>query len=333
MKYSKEVKTGILIIAAILIAFFGINFLKGNDFFSTTNTYYSVYENVDGLRKSNSIIINGVTVGKVDNVKLNPQNPKEILVKFSIENNLKINKNSVAQIEGDLLGTKFITIALGDSKEIAKNNDTLNGELEASLSESINKAVAPVKDKVETLISSVDTIITSLNYVLDDQTRNDLKKSFVSVKLALGNIESSTRMLAELVKNQSGNINNTLGNVELFTENLAGYNNKINSTLQNVSDISDSLKNIQLAKTVREVNKSMEALNKILANAEAGNGSLGKLLKDEKLYENLEKTSRHLDELIVDLNKNPQNYVKFSLIDFGGKKKDKKKDLNSNTVK
>lgn len=329
LKISNETKVGILATFAIVIVILGINFLKGKNVFSRNVILYSFYPNVDGLSASNPVLMHGLKVGQVDELELDKHGKDNILVKFHIQGEVTIPKNTVAKIvSSDLLGSKAIELVPGNSRSLAERYDTLPGVVEMSLTESINKVVAPVKQKVEKLITSVDTVVTTLNSVFNEQAKHDLQTSFHSVRASLQNLESTTGEVNTFVTGETGRIRNILASVNHITEQLDKSAPAINRAIENFAAISDSVRAANLQQTITKLNQTISQVNTIMDKAQRGEGTLGKLLSDDKLYNNLQDASKDLDKLIVDLKANPGRYVNFSVISIGGGKKSKN---NSNT--
>lgn len=321
MKISNETKVGILATFAIVIVILGVNFLKGKNVFSKNVILYAKYTDAQNLQASNPVIMHGFQIGQVDDLELIREDSLNVLVKFHIYGDIEVPKNSVAKIiSSDLLGSKAMEILPGDpalvsgDDKMVSRNDTLTGEVEISLTESVNKVVAPVKEKVEKLISSVDTIMTGLNEVFNTETKQGLRMSFSSIQGSLANLESTTASLDEFVDDETGRIRAIMINVEKIAENIKNNNAAITRAIENFANISDSLRASNLKQTISEANAVVGQVQQIVAGIQKGEGSVGKLLKDDKLYANLEKASKNLDKLVLDLKNNPGRYLNVSLI-------------------
>lgn len=332
MKISNETKVGILAAFALVVLILGFTFLKGKNIFSSQVRIFAKYEDADGLNKSNPVMLHGLQVGAVDEIMLINEGEKKILVKFHVANDVKIPVNSIARIvSSDLLGSKAIEILPGDATAFIKDEGTITGNIELSLTESISKVVAPVQQKVENLIGSVDTVVTALNAIFNEDTRVNLRGSFQSIRAAVRNIETTTGYVDSLTRQETRRIQLVLANMESITRNLQENNTVITRSLQNFAAITDSIRAGNLKKTIIETNQAMADFNKIIAKINSGQGSIGLLVNDNKLYENLNAASKNLDKLVLDLKANPSRYVNFSIIDFGTKKKKKHNDEVTNT--
>ncbi len=306
VKISKELRVGLMAIVAIALLVFGYNFLKGKNLLEDYRTFYAVYDQVEGLSPSSAVTINGLQVGSVTNINI--RKDAKLVVTMNIKNKFPFSKTSVAEIYGgDLIGGKSIAIVpdFKNNKQ-AKSGDTLQGEIEAGLLELVNDQLAPLQTKVESVVSSVDTLVRSVNYVLDVGTRESIKKSI--------NDFNKTVM----------HLNSTAENVDfVLTENLEGIQNTIQNaadTSEKLKQFSDTLSKVELGKMVNNINTTIASINSITQKIDNGDGSIAKLMNDDKLYVNLEKASKQLEELLQDLKLNPKRYMHFSV--FGKKNKE-----------
>ncbi|MFT6850216.1 MAG: phospholipid/cholesterol/gamma-HCH transport system substrate-binding protein [Sphingobacteriales bacterium] len=310
MKIANETKVGILAVFAITLMIFGYNFLKGKDLFSDKTDYFAVYPRIDGLTASNPVLVNGFTVGRVRKLKLLPDGM--ILVRIGIKNEITFPKNSVARIvSSDLLGSKSITLILGDSPGLAQPGDTLKNDIELSLTESVNKQVLPVKLKAENLMASLDSVMISLNYIITPKFRNSISRS-------VSNLEKSTEGIDSLIVEQRQRLSVISGNIEALTIVLRENEEKIRNTIANVELISDNIAQANLTQLLADAETSMAQTKIIVEKINQSQGSLGLMVNDKALYNNLTDASKSLDELLSDLKGQPKRYVNFSL--FGGGK-------------
>jgi phospholipid/cholesterol/gamma-HCH transport system substrate-binding protein len=310
LKIANETKVGILAVFAITLMIFGYNFLKGKDLFSDKTDYFAVYPRIDGLTASNPVLVNGFTVGRVRKLKLLPDGM--ILVRIGIKNEITFPKNSVARIvSSDLLGSKSITLILGDSPGLAQPGDTLKNDIELSLTESVNKQVLPVKLKAENLMASLDSVMISLNYIITPKFRNSISRS-------VSNLEKSTEGIDSLIVEQRQRLSVISGNIEALTIVLRENEEKIRNTIANVELISDNIAQANLTQLLADAETSMAQTKIIVEKINQSQGSLGLMVNDKALYNNLTDASKSLDELLSDLKGQPKRYVNFSL--FGGGK-------------
>ncbi len=321
MTVSNETKVGALAAVAITALVLGYSFLKGNKLFQEEQVYYAIYDKVQGLTSSNHVQINGLKVGRVKNMKLMRDNKEGVVVSFYLEKDIKIPKNTVAEIiSSDLLGEKAIRLKLGDSKKLAKTGDTLVTAVQPDLSESVRQEVLPVKLKAEQLLSSLDSVATIVQYLLDKKTRNNIRRSLSDVQHAVDNFNRTSVRLDTMVREESKRLKKIFKNVASITNNLKKNNKKVNRLLSNLSQVSDSLKRANIKSTINNAESAISDFATTMDKINKGKGSLGKLTQDEELYNNLNKSARSLDELLNDLKQNPDRYVNFSIVNFGGGK-------------
>lgn len=326
MKVTPEVKIGLVVTAAIALLIFGFNFLKGRNIFSSQDTYYAIYDRIDGLVESNPVQINGYTVGQVKNISMLQDNTGRIVVEFVVkEDDIKIPKNSVAKvISSDLLGSKAIQLKLGRSKEYVKEGDTLISGVQASLTDEVNKQVLPLKNKVETLMSSLDSVLDVVQYIFNEKSSNDIKQSFESINQAIRTLKKTALRVDTLVIEQKDRLARITSNVESITTNFRNNNDKLTKIMANFSSISDSVAKANLTATINNANRTLKQTALITEKINKGEGSLGLLVNNDSLYNNLNSASRNLDLLLEDLRRNPKRYVHFSVFSGSDKQKTKK---------
>lgn len=309
MKISNEVKVGIAVVITLAGFIWGLNYLKGTDLFATTNKYFVIYNNVNGIVKSNPVIMNGYKIGQVDKIEYTKDKSGKLVVTLKIDDNIFVPKSSNAVIvSSDLLGSKAIELEFGNDGRPAKNGDTLVGDVESGLTEQIK----PLKNKAEGLVTSLDSLSFALSQLLNDNSRNSLNKTFA-------NLEKISSGLDQLINADNSRLRSFIANADGVAGNLNKNSNNINSILSNVNSLSDSLSRLQLNATIERLNKTVTELSDVLAKIESGQGSLGKLVNNDSLYVNLNNASANLDKLLIDLKANPGRYVHVSV--FGRKDK------------
>lgn len=313
MKISKEFKVGFVFVAAIAIFVWGINLLKGTDILSSKRFLYAVYDRVDGLEKDNKVLINGLNIGKVSRLDFIP-GTSSILVELYIQNDVDIPENSVALIKGtDLLGTKAIEIIFGDSPTYVTNYDTIPAQLEQSLMSQVNEQVEPLKRKALALISSVDSTLSDIQSVFDENTRNNLSNTIEKIKNTLSNAEDATSKIDNILTEGQPRIKTIMANLESISTNLKDNNENVTVILENFAALSDSLNNAGIPETMREARDAVAKLNEITQKVNSGEGTLGQLMNNDSLYIELENSTSALRKLLEDIQANPKKYVKFSL--------------------
>lgn len=312
MKISNETKVGALTSVAIAILFIGYSFLKGNNVFSSENTFYTEYNNVDGLTISKPVLVSGFQIGRVSKLTLLPNG--KIKTEFKINDDYEIPSNTVAQIvSADLLGSKAIVFELGNSTTMARNGDPLLSDVQANLMEKVE----PLQKKIENLVVKLDSVLSGVNSVLDANFQRDFKSSVQSISVSLKNLERITGDVDGLMGSERSRLSNIMANLESITNNFKNNNEKINSILANLDNLSDDLSKTEIKATVDNANQAMKDFAAITTKINNGEGSLGLLVKDEKLYNNLNNASQNLDQLVEDLKNNPGKYLKISI--FGKK--------------
>lgn len=326
MKISKEFKIGIVVTAAIGFFIWGFNFLKGSNLFSRKYVLYAVYPKIDGLIEANPLLVNGFKVGQINKISLIKDNKGAygVLVKFLLSEDVQIPKHSIAKaVSSDLLGSKAVEIIYSNEAEFVKSGDTLVAETEEGLKTAVSKQLQPLQKKIEGLLSSVDSVMTIVEVVLNDKTRDNLSKSFESIKKAIQSLEQTAYKLDDLVASEKAKISSILSKLNSLAAMLEQNTGKIDNIIGNFSNLSDSLAKSELKSAINEADKTLVELNKLVAQINSGQGTLGKLVKNDSLYNNLNKASDDLDKLMKDLRINPERYIHFSV--FGRKDKNKPK--------
>jgi len=314
MVIRKEIKIGAVFVIALAVLIWGLMYLKGLELFKTSRTFYAVYDHVNGLVAANPITIKGLQVGQVNKLYFDPNNPQKIIVELYVKGDYPIPKNSAARIySSSLLGAKEVEIVPGDSRIMAKDRDTLLSLVEATLGEEVNRQILPLKRKAENLISSIDTVAVIIQQVLNKNTRENLVQAVEHVKQTLGNIAHTTGNLDTLIGSQRKNIGDIITNVESISDNLRKNNDKITHIINNLSDVSDSLVKARIPATIAQVNKAVSDLDAILVKINKGEGSVGQLINNQQLYQEVEKAARDLNLLLEDIKANPGRYVKVSV--------------------
>ena len=304
----REVKIGIVSIVVVFILILGVSYLKGTNIFKNNITLYALYQNIDGLQIGAPVSVSGYKVGSVTNIDLLIKNNNNLLVTVNIERELVIPKESILKIVNqDLMGTKGVRLIFSDNSINAISGDTLNSSLESSLQEEVNAQILPFKRKAEELIVSIDSVMMIITAVLNKDARKDLSKSIESLGETFSLMSSSMKKVDAIIDDNEEKISNIIFNLESILNNIEESNSNVNNILSNMSLISDSLSNSNLTSLVNNFNILMTQIN-------SKEGSAGLLVHDDKLYSNLEKTTKELSELIKDIKENPKRYINFSLI-------------------
>jgi phospholipid/cholesterol/gamma-HCH transport system substrate-binding protein len=329
VKINNETKVGIITVFSVTILILGYNYLKGKDVFTNTIDIYAEYEQINGIKESNPVLYNGFAVGKITKLKLSERGT--IIATLTLKPELQIPDNTIAKIiSQDILGAKAIVLQFGDSRTFIEEGDTLRTDLEMSLAESVNSEVLPVKQKAEKLLGTMDSILVSIQYILNPDFRANIDQSFASIKRSIETLEVTATRVDSMVKYQAARFKVISSNIESISTNLKNNNQKITDILSNVEQISDSLTRVNFVQTIDRANKALQDIAIITEKINSGQGTLGMLVNDDKLYHNLNQSSRDLDKLLVDLRLHPKRYVHISV--FGGSNK-KYKEPDSLKIK
>ena len=303
---NKEIRTGIIAIFTIVVLIYGINYLKGLNILDKNRIFHAKYDNIDGLLKGSVISLNGFNVGIVNNISL--QSDNALLVSVKINEDFDVPANSILKISNqDLMGTKGISVILGNSDLLAKNNDTLIAEIENSLQDEVNKQILPLKNKAEGLISSVDSLMVIFTSVLNTDARKNLASSFKNLDETFVLMSESMKELNKLVVTNEKNISNSIKNFESITGNISNNNESIENILKKMSSISDSVSS-------KDIGDIIKNLNNITNKISVGQGNLGLLNSDDQLYRNIEKTTNDISILVEEIKKDPKKYFNFSVL-------------------
>jgi len=325
VKLSKEVKVGIITTIAIGCFIWGFNFLKGKNMFSTQRKFYAVYHDIDGLVEANPLLVNGFRVGMVGKIKLANDTTGLVIVTLLVDDELKIPKTSIAKvISSDILGSKAVQLMLGKGTVYAVDGDTLQSSQEDNLKQAVNKTIAPLQKKAESLIMSIDSVMVVVQQVFNENARANLAKSFESIKLAISSLETTSYRLDTLVLTEKVKISNILSKVNTLASMLANNSDKLNNVINNFSNISDSLAKSKITSAINNADIALNQAASIMTKVNNGEGTLGLLVKNDSLYRKLDKSSEDLDKLLKDLRINPERYVHISV--FGKKDRNKPKD-------
>jgi phospholipid/cholesterol/gamma-HCH transport system substrate-binding protein len=315
LKLTREIKTAILVISAILLFIWGYSFLKGSDLFTNYKTLFVQYDNVEGLGTSSTVTINGKNIGKVIGIKLD-ENWKSI-VEIQIDGDYKLSKSSIAQIYAPSpIGGRQIAIIPGKGNDFVVSGDFLKSATKLGLTDELSSQLVPLKDKVEMLLDNANVMLVNVNQVLDTKSKENLKNSLSNLNVIMAEFATASKSVNNLLIENKSKLNSTMANLDKTTANF--------------SKVSDSLAKIQLGNTVKKLDKTLNNVNAILADLNSGNGTMGKLMKDDKMYTNFTKASKELELLLQDLRLHPTRYVNVSL--FGKKEKPYKAPIND-TIK
>ncbi len=306
---SNELKVGFLALLAFLILYLGFNFLKGNDVFSSSRIYYVEYENVDGLMVSNQVMVNGIEVGKVKKVEIQPTKANKILVTLRFSQDIVIPDKTVAVLsDGALLGGKIIRLRLEGKGNLAEES-FLKGETEVGVTALLKERAIPV-------IANADSLLVSFRQISNkfDHTGTYLNTLLKTSNETVSNINGSVN---GIVTDNRANIAQISANMKTLSTDLMETEKQLRPLLTKFNTVADSLNALKIGKTLKEVDATVLSLKKIVQGLERGEGTAGKLIKNDSLYLGLNKTLIDLDKLLLDFRLQPKRYIGISV--FGKK--------------
>jgi len=297
MKLSKEVKVGLFMISAIVLLYFGFNFLKGIDFFSSSNKYYAIYQNVDKLTESNQIFLNGYAVGRVSDILIQ-QNKDRVLVELSIDSEIIVDTSTIAVLNGELLGGRFIQLLMGDdSGPRLKPKDTVRSDVAKGLSDFIAENAEPVAANLQTTLRKLNTMLDTLN------------RSATMLNRMFTDLQSTPERINNTIANLNGKVGQMSGTFSEVGQNLNNTLTELKPTLANFKVLSDSLKRLELGGTINKAQQSLAKLNETLTALNNGDNTASKLMTEDSLYVNLNKLLENLDSLATHFNENPRHFM------------------------
>lgn len=305
MKLSKEIKVGILTVAAIALFIFGYSFLKGSNLLEDNRVYYAVYDNVEGLTKSAPVTVNGLRVGNIDDIKFLDEKGR-LIVKFHVNGDFAFSKHSTASVYStSLIGGKALAIVPDFEYKgpLAQSGDTLKSQIDKGLQGEVMEQFVPLKDKLAHMIVTADSVLVAVNKTLTPDTRAAITTAIKELNNTMVAFQGLSRNANALLKDNKETIGRTMNNLDKTTQNFA--------------KISDTLAQLEIASTVKQLENTIGNFNAVLDKVNNGEGSLGKLMTDDQLYTNLERATKQAADLLEDMKLNPKRYVHFSV--FGKK--------------
>ena len=310
MTFSKELKTGVFAVVSILLFILGFQYMRDSKLFQVSREFHVVYPNVVGLERSAAVTINGMKVGKVSDIKLINSQGDAVMVTFIIEDDFEFSKSSVIKIyrSGIIGGNNLAVLTNGSDPMIAQAGDTLVGALESGMIDGLIEKFTPIEKSLLSTLTKVDSVMLDLDQVLDQAAKRHLRQSMVDLSSTMDQLNQTATSLNTLVQHNEAYLNNTFAD--------------LGRTASNMAKITDSIALINSATLLNDLSESMNALKQITAAMASGEGTLGALINDPSLYQNLEQVTKEAQKLVEDINAQPKRYVHFSL--FGSKEESSK---------
>jgi phospholipid/cholesterol/gamma-HCH transport system substrate-binding protein len=311
IKLSNEVKVGAVALVTIVAFILLYNFLKGKDFFSNSTYYYSVYDEIGGLSESSPVEINGYKVGVVQSIDFIDETTGRLLVTFSVNKGFKLPVNTVAEIVPvSIIAGMKVQFVYGSGPGFYEYEDTIPGKLSASIINTLEKEFGPVKERISNLLDVIDSVILSVDDIMDPGFREDLKGT-------MSNLNSTTESIDNVLGKSEKELKETIANLSKFSKMLGDNSTSMTSTLTSLETITDTLAAADIYATVMKLKENLEKASTLVGNLNDGKGSAGQFLTNDSLYANLNNTLGTLNLLLEDMKANPKRYVHFSL--FGKK--------------
>ena len=312
MKISNETKVGVLVIVALVLLILGFNFLKGKNLFTDEKHLYAIFYDLGSIEKSNEVKINGLPIGTVYDYEEMDKNLSGIVVTITLKRDVNIPRNSIATIESELLGSGYINIVRGDSREYLEDGDTLNTERASSLLGDVKAQVTPTLGKLRETMDSIKLVLSSINNIFDPEVKGNIRD-------VIYNLRASTHSLNRMLDPQNSDLARTFSNASSITDNLRRNNDSINATISNVRRASEKFADLDIQPTIDSLQMAINELKGTMAKMNSTDGTLGALIHDKKLYNKINDVILGAEILVDDIRLHPKRYVNISV--FGRKDK------------
>lgn len=313
-----EFKIGLAFILGFLVLYWGINFMKGEDIFSSQKKFYVVYDNTEGLLATRPVTINGYQVGQVNSISFHPDQSGRLVVTLQVNNEFPITQGTVAKIySASIMGEKSISLHTKKGTPLALSGDTLFSDTERDLTQEVNMQLAPIKARTEELLGTLDTVIGLASGFLDQRTSDNFKSTIESIEKTFQSVQESASEISNYLSDNKENFDAVSENFRLLSEELARNSSDITSTIQNVEAISDSLSSARLTETINNMESITARFDRLMAELETGEGAASKIIYDEEVYANLKQATDNLNRLLLDIKYNPNKYLHVSV--FGSR--------------
>ena len=295
---SKEFKVGLFSAMALVLLYFGFDFLKGRDFFENTNKYYAIYNNVDQLTKSSPVLVNGFAVGRVSNIRIMQEMDNKVLVEIEIDSDIQLGDSTKAILDSDFLGTKSILLDIGIVTTPREPKDTIRAELAKGMLDIVTESAEPVA-------SDLQSTIRKLNLVLDNLANNSQELDSI-----FRNLQRTPALLNSTISNSNTKIDELTASFKLTSEHLNETLTELKPTMRNLKIFTDSLKRMQLNQTMVKTQQALTKLSELVDKLGSGDNTASKLLTEDSLYVNLNKVLVSVDSLARHFDSSPRDFLK-----------------------
>ncbi len=296
MKISKEVRVGLFMVLSLVLLYLGFNYLKGIDFFSSRKKYYAIFENVDQLMPSNPVYLNGVSVGRVSDLQIN-QKKSIVVVELEIDSYVRLGDSSVAILNGDFLGNKFIMLNVGRITRELKPKDTLRSDVAKGITDFLAENAEPVANNLQ-------NTLRKLNILLDNLIRNASRLDTVFIGLT-----ETPALMNATIRNTNHKIDSVSAAITHISADLRKVLNELIPSVSNLKTFTDSLKSVQVSRTLKNIDITLGKVNQSLDRFSRGDNTMSRLMTEDTLYVNLNRLLLSIDSLAVHLNENPRHFL------------------------
>jgi phospholipid/cholesterol/gamma-HCH transport system substrate-binding protein len=322
-KISNEIKTALLAIIALVVFVIGYNYLRGSGAFNKNKLLYATLDNANGLTPSSFVLLHGVNIGSVKNIYLSKKELGKVEIEFSVTNDAPVPNDSKALVTSiDLFGNKAISIAPGTAATAIADKAYIASETEKGMMDKLGENAGPMMKNIDgtviqakAALTTVDNTVANINSLIDANTKANLQNSISGLNASVKDFNLLSASLAA----QRQKIAGTVGALETFANNLNKNNAAINASLANVKTTTDNLSKADISATINNLKATIASLDKTLSKINDNQGTLGMLVNDKKLYNDLQGSVHSLDALLADLKAHPNRYLSFSV--FGRKQK------------
>ncbi len=299
---NKKQNLGLFVIVTIACIFAVINFLRGSDIFGGRSRYYTTFGSVDGLSATSPIYIRGLKVGSIESIKYD--NTKDLfIIRMSIKSDYAIPNNSKAELySADILGSKSVRISLGSSNIHMTNNDTLQGVIVPDMISAFTNEITPLKEQFYTVMENLNKTLTNINNILDSSAQKNLSETFINLNATASNAKKLSAQLNDMAPQAK----ELIANLSELSETLKANKGNIEESLNNLRNITDGIAKSPIEETIAK-------LNSLISQLESPNGTVGKLLNSETIYNNVDSLIFHIDDLVQKITANPKKYIRVSV--------------------